>query len=160
MEFAPSLADDEAPGFDLVVADASWSWTERLFTPLAQLGIRLLLIKACDWRNAIHQRRPPRDWLCPLHREGENLWHRQFILPPGWMKSYPRIGMRPLAWAIRDWHGGLGSPRPLAMAISYPHYLYLRDLVRPSSLMYYNMDDYAFYWSTRGEAIRRWSARP
>ena len=140
--------------FDLVVADASWTWTERLFTPLADLGVRVLLIKACDWRNAVDQRRPVSDWLWPLRRESENLWHRQFILPPGWMKTYPGLGMKPLAWAAAAWHRSLENPRPLVLAISYPHYLYLRDQLKPSSLIYYNMDDYAFYWASRGEAIR------
>jgi teichuronic acid biosynthesis glycosyltransferase TuaH len=142
------------PSFDLVVADASWSWTERLFSPLADLGVRLLLIKACDWRNALHQRRPARDWLCPLRRLGEHLWERTFILPPGWMKTCPRLGMRPLAWAVRDWRRGLEGPRPLALAVSYPHYLYLRDLIRPDALIYYNMDDYGFYWTARREVVR------
>lgn len=140
--------------FDLVVADASWTWTEKLFTPLAELGVRVLLIKACDWRNAIHQRRPASDWLCPQTRQSENLWQQQFVLPPGWMKTYPNLGMKPLAWAARAWHNTLPSPRPLALAISYPHYLYLRDLLRPDSLLYYNMDDYAFYWASRQKTIR------
>ena len=148
-------AGADGPGFDLVVADASWVWTEKLFSPLADLGVRVLLFKACDWRNAIHQKRPWRDWLSPVRREGDHLWQRQFILPPGWMKTYPRIGMRPLARAARRWHRSLDRPRPLALAISYPHYLYLRDLLKPSSLLYYNMDDYGFYWSAREEAIRR-----
>ncbi len=150
---APNESEGDAP-FDLVVADASWSWTERLFSPLAGLGVRVLLIKACDWRNAIHQRRPASDWLCPQQRISENLWQQQFVLPPGWMKTYPTLGMKPLAWAARSWHSGLTRPRPLALAISYPHYLYLRNHLRPSSLLYYNMDDYTFYWASRRAAIR------
>ena len=53
----------DAPEFDLVVADASWPWTERLFSPLADLGVRVLLLKACDWRTARNQKRPLGDWL-------------------------------------------------------------------------------------------------
>jgi glycosyltransferase involved in cell wall biosynthesis len=94
-----------------------------------------------------------------MRRQGENLWHRQFILPPGWMKTYPKLGMRPLAWAAREWHRSLDRPRPLVLAVSYPHYLYLRDLLRPDGLVYYNMDDYAFYWNARREAIRRLERR-
>ncbi|MDB5348869.1 MAG: hypothetical protein JWN86_116 [Planctomycetota bacterium] len=156
---AVSRPREDEPGFDLVVADASWSWTERLFSPLADLGVRVLLIKACDWRTALNQRRPVRDWLCPLKRDGERLWQRQFVLPPGWMKTYPRLGMRPIAWAAREWHRSLDQPRPLALAISYPHYLYLRDVLRPASLLYYNMDDYAFYWTSRRESIRKLERR-
>ena len=145
--------------FDLVVADASWSWTERLFRPLADRGVRTLLLKACDWRTAFNQRRPLGDWRCPGVRLGENLWQRTFVLPPGWMKSYPRLGMAPLAAAVRAWHGGLERPRPLALAVSYPHYLYLRDKIRPRTLIYYNMDDYGLYWASRREAVRALEAR-
>jgi glycosyltransferase involved in cell wall biosynthesis len=143
------------PGFDLVVADASWTWTERLFSPLADQGLRLLLIKACDWRNALHQRRPPRDWLFPRRRLGPSLWEQTCILPPGWMKSYPQVGMRPIAWAVRAWRRSLGARRPLALAISYPHYLHLRDRLRPDALLYYNMDDYGFYWAARRASVQR-----
>ena len=152
----PSLGfATDAPNFDLVVADASWPWTERLFSPLADLGVRVLLFKACDWRTAINQKRPRADWLSPLTQVSETLWQKQFVLPPGWMKTYPRIGMRPLARAARAWHNSLDQPKPLALAISYPHYLYLRDLLQPASLLYYNMDDYGFYWSSRKEAVQR-----
>jgi hypothetical protein len=51
------------------------------------------------------------------------------------MKTCPRLGMRPLAWAVRDWRRAQEAPRPLALAVSYPHYLYLRDLVRPDALV-------------------------
>jgi glycosyltransferase involved in cell wall biosynthesis len=151
----PDLPGPADTDFDLVVADASWSWTERLFTPLADFGLRVLLIKACDWRNAIHQRRPMRDWFCPRRQIAAGLWEQTIVLPPGWMKTYPRLGMQPIAWAVREWHRRLESPRRLALAISYPHYLYLRDLVRPDALIYYNMDDYGFYWSSRREAVER-----
>lgn len=145
----------DSPDYDVVVADASWTWAERLFSPLADLGQRLLLIKACDWRNALHQRRPARDWFCPVRRVSSRLWEQTIILPPGWMKTYPRLGMRPLAWAIRDWRCRLEPPlRPLALVVSYPHYLYLRDLVRPDALIYYNMDDYGFYWASRREMVQ------
>jgi hypothetical protein len=138
-----------------VVADASWNWTERLFSPLADQGLRLLLIKACDWRNALHQRRQARDWLFPLRRLGPSLWEQTCILPPGWMKSYPRLGMRPIAWAVRAWRRSLGTRRPLALAISYPHYLHLRDRLSPDALLYYNMDDYGFYWAARRASVQR-----
>ncbi len=142
-------------GFDLVVADASWQWTERLFAPLADHGIRVLLIKACDWRTALSQGRPLSDWRKPLQRRGDCLWEQTLVLPPGWMKTCPRIGMRPIAGAIRRWRDRNGGRRPLAMAMSYPYYLYLRDQVRPDALIYYNMDDYTLYWSSRRQATVR-----
>ncbi len=152
----PEAAPPRPPGFDLVVADASWTWTERLFSPLADLGVRVLLLKACDWRTALAQRRPWRDWLWPARQLGPNLWEKTFVLPPGWMKTYPRLGMRPIARASKEWHRSLPGPtKPLALAISYPHYLHLRDLLGPQASLYYNMDDYALYWRGRSAAIRR-----
>src|SRR5690242_19562708 len=65
LEIVPPLDDagpaprpGHPPPYDLVVADASWPWTENLFAPLARFGVRILLIKACDWRNAWQQGRP------------------------------------------------------------------------------------------------------
>jgi teichuronic acid biosynthesis glycosyltransferase TuaH len=145
---------DRGIRYDLVVADASWPWTENLFAPLANLGVRVLLIKACDWRNAWQQRRPMGDWLCPLRRVSERHWEQTIVLPPGWMKSYPRIGMCPISWAIRDWRRSLEDRRPLALAISYPYYLALRDQVRPDVLLYYNTDDYGLYWASRRDSVK------
>jgi len=159
----PSEGGPSAFEADLVVADASWIWTERLFSPLAGLGHRVLLLKACDWRNALQQRRPTRDWLFPCVQRADNLWEQTCILPPGWMKTYPQLGMRPIASAIRHWRRSLSAqnqkPKPLALAISYPHYLFLSDLLRPDHLIYYNMDDYRFYWTARAGAIRRLARR-
>jgi glycosyltransferase involved in cell wall biosynthesis len=140
--------------FDLVVADASWCWTENLFASLAGFGVRTLLIKACDWYNAWQQRRPLRDWLCPRRRISARHWEQTVVLPPGWMKTYPRFGMSPIAWAIRQWRRSLPDRRPLALAMSYPHYLALRDQVRPDLLLYYNLDDYGLYWRSHCAAVR------
>jgi hypothetical protein len=75
------------------------------------------------------------------------------------MKSYPRIGMSPISWAIRDWRRRLGERRPLALAISYPYYLALRDRIRPDVLVYYNIDDYGLYWKSQRDAVRRLERR-
>jgi glycosyltransferase involved in cell wall biosynthesis len=148
-----------APSHDWVVADASWTWTERLFAPLSTHGQRVLLIQARDWRNAIDQRMPLATWINPLRRRSPRLWEHQFVLPPGWMKSYPWLGMRPISRAIHRWHRGLPNRKPLALAISYPHYLYLARMIRPDALVYYNMDDYALYWTSRGNRIRALEAQ-
>lgn len=150
---------DDPTSFDLVVADASWTWTQRLFSPLADLGPRLLMLKTCDWRNAVQQGRPASDWFWPLRRRNDNFWERTFILPPGWMKSFPRLGMRPIARGVRRWREEAGSRRPWGLAISYPHYLHLRDLLKPDWLVYYNMDDYGLYWQSRRRSIARLERR-
>jgi len=144
----------EAP-FDLVVSDACWNWTERLFAPLADLGCRVLMLKARDWRNAVQQRRPLHDWTFPRTLRQPRLWEQTCVLPPGWMKTYPRLGMRPIAACVRAWHDSLPDPRPLALAISYPHYLYLSERLNPDFLIYYNMDDYSLYWPKCEADVRR-----
>ena len=34
---------------------------------------------------------------------GRASWEQQLVLPSGWMKRYPRLGMRPIARSIREW---------------------------------------------------------
>lgn len=144
-----------APEFDLVVADASWTWTQRLFTPLAALGVRVLLLEICDWQNALIQRKRLPDWFSRRSLCGPNLWRQSIILPPGWMKSYPRIGMRPIAAAVRRWRAHVG-PRPnLTLAISYPQYIELHRQLLPDQLIYYNMDDYGCYWPRHAQETAR-----
>jgi glycosyltransferase involved in cell wall biosynthesis len=145
--------------FDLVVADTSWTWTDRLFSPLASLGPQLLTFKACDWRTAWNQRRAAEEWFRPLVQRAPNHWERSFVLPPGWMKTYPSLGMRPFNRAVGSWRALRKSNRPLVLAISYPHYLYLRDMLQPDALLYYNMDDYALYWAGREDTVRRLERR-
>jgi len=149
----------QSPEFDLVVADASWSWTDRLFSPLAAMGPRLLTFQACDWRTAWNQRRAAGDWFRPRRQRAENHWEQSFILPPGWMKTYPSLGMRPFRRAVASWRAARRSTRPLVLAISYPHYLYLRDMLQPDALLYYNMDDYSLYWTGQEAAVRRLERR-
>jgi glycosyltransferase involved in cell wall biosynthesis len=36
----------------------------------------------------------------------------------------------------------------------YPHYLYLRDQLRPDVSVYYNVDDYTLYWPRHAERLR------
>jgi glycosyltransferase involved in cell wall biosynthesis len=154
VDATPARPPEHEAGFDIVVADASWPWTENLFAPMADLGVRILLIKACDWRNAWQQRKPLADWLCPRRRISDRHWQQTIVLPPGWMKSYPRIGMTPIYWTIEHWRRSLSDHRPLVLAISYPYYLALRDQVRPDVLLYYNTDDYGLYWASRRDSVK------
>ena len=38
--------------------------------------------------------------------------------------------------------------------MTYPHYLYLRDLVQPDLQVYFNVDDYSLYWPRWAEQVR------
>ncbi len=38
--------------------------------------------------------------------------------------------------------------------MSYPHYIYLRDLLQPDVTLYYNIDDYSLYWPREAQRVR------
>ncbi len=139
--------------FSLAVADAGWFTTENLFLELDRPGVSLLLLKCLDYLNGHRKGLYPWSSPCRLRRRGENVWERQLLLPSGWMKSYPRIGMRPIARAIRRWRGQLADPGRLALVMTYPHYLHLKEQLRPDVSIYYNVDDYTLYWPRQAARI-------
>ena len=152
---AQSTVGVEAAGrpLALAVADANWFTTENLFRELHRPGVSTLLLKCDDYRNA--WRRGVRPWspgagLVPC---GPKLWRRDLVLPSGWMKSYPALGMRPIRRTIDAWRAGHAADAPLALVMTYPHYLHLRDQLRPDRLIYFNFDDYAQYWPRRARSI-------
>src|SRR5690606_29089998 len=71
------------------------------------------------------------------------------------MKRYPRLGMRPIRRAVDRWRHRLRSDAPLALVMTYPHYRYLRDLLRPDVQVYLNLDDYTLYWPGRAAEVER-----
>jgi glycosyltransferase involved in cell wall biosynthesis len=139
---------------DWVIADAGWTWTERIFSPLAGLGQNVLLLDVVDWGNAWRQRRGLSRCLGRIKKQSERLWRADLALPPGWMKRLPRLGMRPIAGIVHRWRRLRDDARPLVLVASYPHYEVLADMVRPDHLVYYNMDDYALYWPDRADEVR------
>ncbi|GAC1472027.1 MAG: hypothetical protein NVSMB9_18790 [Isosphaeraceae bacterium] len=138
----------------LAIADANWFTTENLFRDLSAERASTLLLKCLDYRNAWSKGERPWSWGHPLEELRPNLWLRDLVLPTGWMKKFPRLGMRPIARAIRAWHRRLESAQPLTLVMTYPHYLFLRDMVQTERTVYYNLDDYALYWPRNAEQLR------
>lgn len=138
----------------LAVADANWFSTENLFREVPQDGIATLLLKCLDYRNAWQRGAPPWRWGRPLDQRGPGLWQREFVLPSGWMKRFPTLGMRPIGRSIVRWHETHAPASRLALVMTYPHYLHLRDIVRPDLQIYFNLDDYALYWPRFARRIR------
>ncbi|HMB03701.1 MAG TPA: glycosyltransferase [Isosphaeraceae bacterium] len=130
----------------LTVADANWFTTENLFREVRRDNVATLLLKCLDYLNAWRRGMLPRAWGPPLVQRGPALWQRDLILPSGWMKRFPNLGMRPIERSIRDWHREHARDARLGLVMTYPHYLYLRDLVRPDRQVYFNIDDYTQYW--------------
>ena len=136
----------------LAVADASWFTTENLFREVDRENVSTLLLKCMDFYNALQKGRAPWNWSHPLTQSGPELWRRELVMPSGWMKRFPKFGMRPISRSIEQWRRGLKRDTSLALVMTYPHYLYLRDMVRPDRTVYYNIDDYTHYWP--GDADR------
>jgi teichuronic acid biosynthesis glycosyltransferase TuaH len=130
----------------LAVADANWYTTENLFREVQRSHVSTLMLKCIDYYNAWMRRQPPWAWPRTLIHRGEALWQREFVLPSGWMKRFPTWGMRPIGRSILDWRKDHARDAELVLVMTYPHYLYLRDLVRPDRQVYFNIDDYAQYW--------------
>ena len=138
----------------LVVADVNWFTTENLFRELDDPGVELLTLRCMDYVNGWRKGIFPWSPSTRFRREGRARWSRDLVLPPGWMKRYPRLGMRPVARAARGfWNRGGGSARR-GLVMTYPHYHYLADQLRPDLSLYYNLDDYALYWPGRAAEVR------
>ncbi len=146
----------------LAVADANWFTTENLFREIHRPDVATLLLQCVDYYNAWRRGLPPWAWGRALTQCGPGLWQRDLVLPSGWMKRFPRLGMRPIRRSIDAWRARHAPEARLGLVMTYPHYLYLRDLVRPDVHVYFNIDDYSQYWprcAARVNALERQAVR-
>jgi teichuronic acid biosynthesis glycosyltransferase TuaH len=148
----PSLPGQD--GLSLAVADVGWFNTENLFREIDHEDVAVLLLKCLDYVNGWRRREYPWSPACRLRQSGQSVWERQLVLPSGWMKRYPSLGMRPIARAIRAWWDARPRIWRRGLVMSYPHYLYLREMLRPDVSVYYNIDDYSLYWPREAGRIR------
>lgn len=142
------------PHQGIAVADAGWFTTENLFRELRRDNVSTLLLTCKDYRNAWQSGQRPWSWRSPLRQISPQLWRRDLVLPTGWMKQFPRLGMRPIARSVRNWRRELMSQNQLSLIMTYPHYLHLRDQLQPARTLYYNLDDYTLYWPNQAAKIR------
>jgi teichuronic acid biosynthesis glycosyltransferase TuaH len=148
------------PGLDrdrvsLAIADAGWYTTENLFREAPTDRASTLLLRCADVRVAWSKGERPWNWNKPATQTSPGLWQRDMVLPSGWMKKYPSIGMRPIARTIRRWHADRPADEPLALVMTYPYYLHLADRVWPDRLIYFNVDDYRLYWPGVADEVTR-----
>ena len=151
---APGIRCPRSDSIGLAVADANWFSTSNLFSEVDRDDVSTLLLSCIDYQNAWQRGQYPWAWGKRLHQRGPRLWEREHVLPSGWMKTYPRVGMRPIARTVRDWQRGEARQSALALVMTYPYYLHLAGMLRPSRTVYYNLDDYALYWPRSAEAVR------
>ena len=152
-EAQPSLSLGSG-GLSLAVADVGWATTENLFREIDRDSVAVLMLKCLDYVNGWRRGLYPWSPGCRRRRSGSAAWEQQFVLPTGWMKGYPRLGMRPIARSVRSWWEGQPTARRRGLVMLYPHYLYLRDQLCPDVSIYYNVDDYTLYWPRQAERIR------
>ncbi len=142
-------------GLSLAVADVGWFNTENLFREIDRRSVALLLLKCQDYVNGWRRGLYPWSRDCRLKRRGPAAWDQQFVLPSGWMKRFPRLGMRPIARSVRNWWQTFPPDWRRGLVMSYPHYLFLSDRLRPDVSIYYNIDDYSLYWPRGADRIRK-----
>jgi glycosyltransferase involved in cell wall biosynthesis len=143
------------PRLALAVADVNWFTTENLFRELEPDAASLLTLRCMDYLNGWRQGLLPWSRQCRLKRRGRDSFHRDLVLPSGWMKRFPRFGMRPIARTIRRfWDQARPAARP-GLILTYPHYIHLLDRLHPEVSLYYNIDDYALYWPRVADEVRR-----
>ena len=157
-----SPSPDPARRMALAIADAGWFNNENQFREVPESRAETLLLRCADYQNAWRDGERPWSWNRPAERMLPGVWKQRMVLPTGWMKTYPRLGMKPIARAIRRWQAENAADLPLTLVMTYPYYLHLRDALRVDRLVYYNFDDYALYWpKLAGEvaALERRAAR-
>jgi glycosyltransferase involved in cell wall biosynthesis len=149
----PIRVEAERRPLALAVADANWYTTEHLFGEVRRPGVSTLLLKCLDYYNAWQRGGLPWSWGVSLAEPRAGLWRRELVLPSGWMKSFPSWGMRPIRRTIESWRDRHAAGGPLALVMTYPHYLFLRDQLRPDYQVYFNIDDYSQYWPRRAATV-------
>ena len=142
-----------AADLGLAVADVCWPFFEHLIREIDRDSVEVLRLKCMDYLNGWRISQYPWSPAGRLRRTRPGAWDQQFVLPSGWMKRFPRLGMRPIARSFGAWWDGL-SPRRRGLLMTYPHYLHLRDQVRPDVSIYYNFDDYALFWPLQADRVR------
>ena len=122
-ETRPGSTDHAPHGLSLAIADVGWFNTENLFREIDRDSVDVLLLKCFDYVNGWRCGVYPWSSACRLRRSGRGAWEQQHVLPSGWMKRYPRLGMRPIARSIRDWWSLQPRSWRRGLVMSYPHYL-------------------------------------
>jgi glycosyltransferase involved in cell wall biosynthesis len=140
-------------GLALAVADINWFTTESLFREVDDPDVTILALRCMDYVNGLRKGIYPWSRSCRTRPWGNRSQSRDLVLPSGWMKRFPGVGMWPIARAIRGFWDAVGSRTRRGLVMTYPHYLHLQDRLSPDVSLYYNIDDYALYWPAWAEVV-------
>ena len=115
----------------LAVADINWFTTASLFREIDRESVSMLALRCMDYLNGWRRGTYPWSKSCCPQPWGHNSVTRDMVLPSGWMKRFPRLGMRPIARAIQDFWNQADPRCRKGLVLTYPHYLYLLDRLAP-----------------------------
>ena len=146
--------DPEQSGLSLAVADVGWFNTENLFREIDRESVDVLLLKCFDYVNGWRRGLYPWSRDCRLRRRAIRCLGAAARLAQRLDETFSPAGDaadRPLDPRVV----AACSPRSRrGLVMTYPHYLYLHDQLRPDVSVYYNIDDYALYWPRAADQIR------
>jgi glycosyltransferase involved in cell wall biosynthesis len=147
--------DDLSRRLALAVADVNWFTTENLFREIDRQSVSILALRCMDYVNGWHQGVFPWSRTCRPQPWGDDSLTRTLVLPSGWMKRFPRLGMRPIARVVRQFWNKAGPSARRGLVVTYPHYSYLWNQLEPETTLYYNIDDYSLYWPRHAATVQR-----
>jgi glycosyltransferase involved in cell wall biosynthesis len=132
----------------IVVLDANFIWTQRLFSACGK-STQVLLLKPREIRSFYREHGRFLSDAKPRERE-ENVWDWRICCPPGWLFGLWPVTERLLGRRIQSFTGG----EKCLLVACYPYYASLAARLR-APLIYYSMDDYADYWPKRSQETER-----
>lgn len=127
----------------LIVFDANFAWTEKLFTACGA-SFEVLLVKPRELRSYRTENGRWRSDSTP-RKLAEHVWEIRLCLPPGWLFHFWGLARRWLTHKVRFF---LRPEADTLLVLSYPHYLGLEDALGVP-FVYYAVDDYREYWPGR-----------
>ncbi|KST63321.1 glycosyltransferase [Mastigocoleus testarum] len=126
----------------LVILDANFYWAEQLFSAYSDYA-DILLLRPVDFRT--FKKRYGSYFVDLKPRQiNEGVWEQKICCPPGWLFHYWFLTESFLTYTIQKFQGN----NPLIFVFSYPYYHTLARKLKSYSI-YYNIDDYRYYWMGR-----------
>jgi len=132
----------------LVVLDANFKFVERFFLECSNFS-DVLLLRPRDFRSF---RKYYGSCFIDFKPKPvtEGVWEQRICCPPGWLFHYWLITKLFFSYLIKKFQ----DDYPLIFVFVYPYYCSLIHKFKAHSI-YFNLDDYQFYWPKRKEQTQR-----
>jgi len=132
----------------LIVLDANFFWTERLFMACTGFA-EVLLVKPREIRAFYKENKTILGDSCP-RMIAPRLWEMRMSCVPGWLFHLWPVTERLFARRLRPF---VKSGKTLLVSC-YPYYVGLAERLN-IPLIYYSIDDYATYWPGRAHETQK-----